>query len=95
MTAEQDPQDEGELPWVYGPIANPVERFAHLPKETRRFLEQLRKEDIDELNDAVKFYRTARSVGKFNAWLFGGVVGMVIAFAALGDSIRKIFGFIK
>jgi hypothetical protein len=99
-------EDTSEEPWAYGPINRPVDRFIHLPKETREFLEQLTREDLAHLarliqedprkiNEAVRFYETAKSVGKFNAWLIGGIAGTIIAFAMLGDGIRKIMGWIK
>lgn len=89
------PDKPDDAPWPHGPIGHPVDRYAHLPKETRVFLERLRPEDIRHLHESMDFYTTARAVGRFNAWLIGGIVATVIAFAALGDGIRKMFGWIK
>lgn len=47
-----------------GPIHNPVDRFAHLPELTRKVLDDLREDDIDEIKEAVRFMRSATTVGR-------------------------------
>lgn len=74
-------------------IHNPVERFAHLPEPTRKFLEDLREDDITDLNDAVRFYRNAKTIGRFNAWLIMSALATFGAFVAFGEAIRKILGW--
>lgn len=81
------------MPHIEDEISNPVERFAHLPETTRKFLEDLRESDISDLNEAVRFYRNARTVGKFNAWLIMSALATFGAFVAFGEGIRKILGW--
>ena len=77
------------------PIYNPVERFGHLPEPTRQWLENLREDDIKELNDAVRFYRTAKAVGRFNKWLIITVVTLFIGAAAFGEALLKFWVWIS
>lgn len=49
MADEIDGPDKAA--WPHGPIGNPVDRYLHLPEFTRRFLEQLREEEVSGLND--------------------------------------------
>lgn len=75
------------------PFHSPVRRFDQLPPDTRRFLEQLRKEDIEKINKAVRFYNLLETVGKFNSWLIVGAMTIFITFAAFGEAIRKVLGW--
>lgn len=45
---------DDDVPWAeepneHGPISNPVDRFIHLPRSTRRWLESLREQDIEAI----------------------------------------------
>jgi hypothetical protein len=78
-----------------GPFTNPVDRFAHLPKPTREYLESLREEDIDLLNEAVKFMRSVKTVGKFTKWLIVTIVGSFIVAGQFGEAIQKLLAFLS
>ena len=67
---------------------SPVARFSQLPKVTREHLERMREEDWKRLEEAMKFYETAKTVGKFNLMLIGGIVGLFIATVGLGETIK-------
>ena len=75
----------------YGPIYNPVERFAHLPPTTRKWLESLREEDIDEIKEAVRFYHATRTIGKFWKWLIITVIGIFVGAMQFGEAVMKTF----
>jgi hypothetical protein len=77
-----------------GPIANPVDRFAHLPEPTRKFLEDLREDDIEEIKEAVRFMRSATTVGRFAKWSIISVVGFFIAASQFGEAIQKLWNWI-
>jgi hypothetical protein len=73
--------------------ASPIKKFEQLPPTTRRFLESLREEDIKRIEKSVRFYNTIEMVGRFNAWLILGIMTTLVTFAAFGEGIRKILGW--
>lgn len=83
-----------EEPWRYE-YEQPVERFAQLPKDTRERLERMRKEDWEEMFEAVRFYKTAKQIGKFNFYLISGVAGLIIAVVGFGETIRTALKWFK
>lgn len=46
---------EYEPPPMSGPYQNPIDRYLHLPTKTRRFLEELRDDDIEDIRTAIKW----------------------------------------
>lgn len=74
---------------------NPVERFAQLPEPTRQWLENLREDDIKQLNEAIRFYDAARVGGRFIKWLIITVVAIFVGAAAFGEAIQKIWTLIS
>ncbi len=72
---------------------NPIHRFGHLPETTRQWLEDLRPDDIAKIQEAVKFYNTARSVGRFNKWLILFVISTFIAAVAFGKSVAEFWAW--
>ena len=72
---------------------NPVERFWQLPEPTRQWLENLRPDDIKELNDAVKFYHATAVGGKFVKWLAYVIVAIFVGSAALGHAIQDLWSW--
>lgn len=93
--------DDNEPAMMSGPIANPIDRFIHLPEPTRRWFESLREEDIaklkklgrlseedlDDLVEAIRFQRSARTIGRFGKWVIITVVSTFIGAVALGEKI--------
>lgn len=77
-----------------GPISNPVDRFAHLPEPTRRFLESLREEDLVYLKDTVRFMKTSRTLGRFFRWLIFSVVGLFVMANQFGQAIQNLWHWI-
>jgi hypothetical protein len=76
------------------PIANPVDRFAHLPEETREWLEQLRQDDIEEIRSAIRFMREVKTVGKFGKWALITVVSTFTGAVLLGEKIAIFWKFV-
>jgi hypothetical protein len=58
----------------------PVDRFAHLKKETREWLEELDKDDIVDWCEGLAAYRKLRATGRFLRRL--AITGFAVATAA-------------
>jgi hypothetical protein len=87
--------DDPDPPSPFGPIANPVDRFGHLPEGTRKWLEGLRDEDIQELKEAIKFQRSAKTVGTFGKWLVITIVSTFIGAVAFGEKVAVAWRWIS
>ena len=74
----------------FGPIKNPVDRFAHLPEFTRAWLEGLSREDIAAHRGLSTSYRRASTVGWFLKWLGLITGGVFTASVTFGEGVRKI-----
>lgn len=79
--------DDPEPPSPFGPIANPVDRFGHLPESTRKWLESLREEDIAIIKAGMDFHRSAKTVGTFSKWVLITVVSTFIGAVAFGEKV--------
>ena len=77
----------------YGPIGNPADRFAHLPEPTRKWLEQLRADDIEEINEAVRFIRSIKAWGWITKWMVGVFLAIFLGIVAFGEGIQKLLGW--
>lgn len=73
-----------------GPIYDPVDRFSHLSPVTRKWLEGLRESEIDEIRDALKFVRNARTLGRFGRWLMISLIAFMLTVGQIGDALQKI-----
>jgi hypothetical protein len=89
-----DDETQRDLQANHGPITNPVDRFAHLPEPTRRWLELMREEDTKDIAEVVRMMHAARTVGRFGKWMIITIVGMIIAGASLGEAVAKYWGWI-
>jgi hypothetical protein len=87
-------QKHDDTDWEREAITNPVNRFAHLPEPTRKWLEQLREDDLSDLNEAVRFYHNIKTVGRFNKWLIITVVASFVVAVQFGEAIQKAFNWI-
>ncbi len=70
-------------------------KMIELPEHTQDFLIALREEEIDELQEAIKFMRSVKTVGRFGKWLIITAVGAFIGAVSLGESILKLKGWFK
>lgn len=82
-----------DAPSPFGPIANPADRFAHLPEPTRKWLEQLREDDISEITEAVQLVRSIRAWGKITKWLIWTAVATFLGVVGFGEGILKVLGW--
>lgn len=72
-----------------------TQRFDDLPEHTKKFLRELREEEVKELAEAIEVLRAMRRVGKFGKWAFGSVVLGFASVALLGESIVKVWNWIR
>ena len=68
--------------------------FDDLSPRVRDFLANLTDEKIDELETSIEVSRKVKTVSSFFKWLIIGVTAFVVATAALGEAVSKIWGWI-
>lgn len=71
-----------------------AQRYEQLSLKTRRWLEGLRDDDIDTLNQAIKFQEQAKTVGRFGKWLLITFAAIIFFFAELGQAMSKLLTFL-
>lgn len=72
-----------------------AERYSQLPEETRNWLESLRKDDIETLEEVRRMYEKTRTLGSFTKWLLLTVIGIFVGAASFGDSIIRVFAWLR
>lgn len=72
-----------------------AKRFDDLPEPTKRFLSNLRADEIDTLNDGIRLVGAIRTVGTFMKWMIVGVIGFFAGMVMLGESVAKIITWLK
>ena len=73
--------------------AQAANRLAELPEDTRKFLAELREEDIETLKDGLELVRASRTVGRFVKWLILGILGTVVGTVMLYENVVKVIGW--
>ncbi|SCD25500.1 hypothetical protein [Brucella inopinata] len=74
--------------------ARTVNRMGELPDRTKEFLSKLDEDDIDNLEDAMKFYATVRTMGHVVKWLAITVLAIIVGIASLYENTLKIWGWL-
>lgn len=69
--------------------------YAELPEETRRFIEDLREEDVTLLKDGIRLVLALRTVSTFTKWVLLTLVGTFLATVVLTENIIKVIAWIK
>jgi hypothetical protein len=83
------------LPEPEGPVHNPVDRFLHLPENTRLFLEELRQDDLDDLRKVLKGFRNTGTVIWFFKWIIITLGTTFMAVVAFGEKFSKALSYLK
>jgi hypothetical protein len=73
----------------------PIDFLRNAKPRTLEWLKDARKEEIDQLDEAIKLVRSGRTVGRFMKWVFITTIGAFIVMSQFGDAITKLFGFVK
>jgi hypothetical protein len=68
-------------------------RYEQLNFKTRRWLSGLREDDIETLNEAIKFQEQAKTVGRFGKWLLLTFVGAVVLMGEFGQGVSRVIAF--
>lgn len=85
MTAE----DLFALMQRQGMAPGPVD-YSQVPKETREWMQSLRTEDLAEITEAIKFMRSARTVGRFGRWVLITFVAIFSGAVLLGERFATV-----
>jgi hypothetical protein len=70
-------------------------KMTDLPEYTQDFLIDLREEEIEELQEAIKFMRSVKTVSTFFKWFIITSVGIFVGAVSFGESIGKMRGWFK
>ncbi len=70
-------------------------RFDDLPPKTKKFLSNLRDDEIDTLDYGIRLMSSAVTLGKFMKWVLAGLLGLFVGVIMLGESFSKIAGWFK
>lgn len=68
-------------------------RMVELPERTKEFLSKLDEDDIDNLEDAIKFYATVKTLGHVFKWMAITLLAMIVGIASLYENSLKIWGW--
>jgi hypothetical protein len=68
-------------------------RYEQLNYKTRRWLSGLREDDIETLNEAIKFQEQAKTVGRFGKWLVLSFVALVVLMGQFGEGATRFLAF--
>lgn len=71
------------------------ERFEELPDHTKRFLKELREDEVKELSEVIDALRTIRRLGRWGKWIAGSIIVGFVSVVLLGESIEKIWNWIR
>ena len=72
-----------------------VQRYAELSKPVRDWLEKQSKEDLQILDEAIRFYGATKTVGQFWKWLVMTLFAIFIAFATMGEKVVEFVRWLR
>lgn len=67
------------------------EHLLELKPVVIEFLADLREEDVDQLKEAMRFHRSAKTVSKFGRWLVLALIGVFMTASHLSEAARKLW----
>lgn len=74
---------------------NTAEKFNELSVKKRKFLSELKDEEIDTISDGIRLVIAVKTVGTFVKWVIIGILGIVTGFVMFAESIVKILAWFK
>lgn len=77
-----------------GKIA-PIDFLRNAKPRTLEWLKDARKEEIDQLDEAIKLVRSGRTVGRFMKWVFITTIGAFIVMSQFGEAISRLWSLAK
>lgn len=72
-----------------------AKRFDDLSDETKKFLSELRTEDIKTLQDGARLVNSAMTVGRFMKWVIISLLGMLAGIVLFGETVLKIVAWFR
>lgn len=88
VTDADQPLDPREFPHELG-VDDPAEMYRQLPRETRKWLEKKKPEDLASLDVLIK----AIEMGKWNAKVIAYLVGLFVATVGLIVSVKTVLSW--
>lgn len=73
----------------------PVERMSQLPEDTKVFLSELSREDIETIKNGLPLIRMVMGFGRVTRWLAITCLGILAGVVLLWESVLKIAGWFK
>jgi hypothetical protein len=74
---------------------SPLDFLLQAKPRTLEWLKDARKEEIDQLDEAIKLVRSGRTVGRFMKWVFITTIGAFIVMSQLGDALTRLWNLGK
>jgi hypothetical protein len=74
---------------------SPVDFLINAKPRTLEWLRDARKEEIDQLDEAIKLVRSGRTVGKFMKWAIITTIGAFILMSQFGDAATKLLALVR
>jgi hypothetical protein len=76
-------------------MSNTAKRFDDLSDEAKKFLSDLRTEDIKTLQDGARLVNSAMTVGRFLKWVIISLLGMLAGIVMFGETVLKIVAWFR
>lgn len=76
-------------------MSEDVKRFDDLPEKTKKFLTNLRADEVDTLNDGIRLVGAVRTVGTFVKWLIVGILGLFVGVVMFAESVGKMLSWFR
>jgi hypothetical protein len=73
----------------------PIDFLKNAKARTLEWLKEARKEEIDQLDEAIKLVRSGRTVGRFMKWAFITTIGAFIVMSQFGDALSKLWALAR
>lgn len=73
----------------------PTEFLLNAKARTLEWLKEARKDEIDQLDEAIKLVRSGRTVGRFMKWAVITLIGAFILMSQFGDAVSKLLGLLR
>jgi hypothetical protein len=73
----------------------PIDFLMNAKARTLEWLKEARKEEVDQLDEAIKLVRSGRTVGRFMKWAVITTIGAFIVMSQFGDAVTKLLGLLR
>ena len=70
-------------------------KMVELPQYTQDFLIGLKRDEVEELQEAMELVRSIRTVSKFLKWVIITSIAIFLSFVSLGEGFFKLRAWFK